>query len=40
MVEELDGLFQADGNKQADDDGCDVDEEVFPCVCGVRDVHV
>ena len=30
MVNELDGLFEADGDEQADDDGGDVDEEVSP----------
>jgi hypothetical protein len=34
MVEELDGLLQSDGNEQADDDGRDMDEEVFQGVDG------
>jgi hypothetical protein len=34
MVDELDGLLEADGDEQADDDGGDVDEEVFPGVGG------
>ena len=35
VVEELDGLFEADGDAEADDDGGDVDEEVAPGVGGV-----
>ena len=35
MVEELDCLFEADGDQEADDDGGDVDEEVAPGVGGV-----
>ena len=35
MVEELDCLFEADGDEQTDDDGGDVDEEVAPGVGGV-----
>jgi hypothetical protein len=31
----LDRLLQADGDEQADDDGGDVDEEVFPGVGGL-----
>ncbi len=34
MVEVFDGLLEADGDEQADDDGGDVDEEVFPSVGG------
>jgi hypothetical protein len=32
MVEPLDGLFEADRDQQADDEGGDVDEEVAPGV--------
>ena len=32
VMEVLDRLLQADGDKQADADGADVDEEVFPRV--------
>ena len=35
VVEELDRLFEADGDEQADNDGGDVDEEVAPVVGGV-----
>ena len=35
MVDELDGLLEADGDEETDDDGGDVDEEVAPGVCGV-----
>ena len=34
-MDELDGLFKADGDEQADDDGGDVDEEVSPGAGGV-----
>jgi hypothetical protein len=34
-VNRLDGLFEADGDEQADDDGGDVDEEVAPGVGGL-----
>jgi len=37
VVDELDGLFEGDGDEEADDDGCDVDEEVAPVLaawCG------
>jgi hypothetical protein len=34
MVEEFDGLFEADGDEQADDDGGDVEEEVARGVDG------
>ncbi len=34
MVDELDGLLETDGDDEADDDGGDVDEEVFPGVGG------
>jgi len=34
VVEELDGLLEADGNEEADDDGGDVDEEVAPGMGG------
>ena len=30
VVDPLDGLFNCDGDQQADDDGGDVDEEVAP----------
>jgi hypothetical protein len=33
-VEVLDSLFKADGDEQADADGCNVDEEVFPAMRG------
>jgi hypothetical protein len=33
-VKQLDGLFEADGDEKADDDGGDVDEEVSPGVGG------
>ena len=32
VVEELDGLLEADGEEEADGDGADVDEEVSPSV--------
>jgi hypothetical protein len=35
MVDVFDGLLEADGDEQTDDDGGDVDEEVFPRVRGV-----
>jgi hypothetical protein len=35
MVEVLDGLFEADGDEQTDDDGGNMDEEVAPGVRGV-----
>jgi hypothetical protein len=35
MVNGLDGLLEADGDEEADDDGGDVDEEVAPGVGGV-----
>ena len=35
MVEEFDGLFEADGDEQTEDDGRDVDEEVSPGAGGV-----
>ena len=35
VVEVLDGLFEADGDEEADDDGGDVDEEVSPGAGGV-----
>ena len=35
VVEVLDGLFEADGDEQAEDDGGDVDEEVAPGAGGV-----
>jgi hypothetical protein len=34
VVEELDGLFKADGNQQANGDRRDMDEEIFPGVDG------
>jgi hypothetical protein len=37
VVEVFDGLLEADGNEEAEDDGGDVDEEVAPsggCVMG------
>jgi hypothetical protein len=34
VMEVLDGLFEADGDEQADDDGGDVEEEVAPGVGG------
>jgi hypothetical protein len=34
VVDGLDGLLQADGDEQANTDGGDVDEEVFPGVSG------
>jgi hypothetical protein len=40
MVEVLDRLLKADGDEQTNADGGDVDEEVFPSVGGVRNVHV
>jgi hypothetical protein len=41
VVNGFDGLFEAYGDEQADDDGGDVDEEVFPRVGGfVRRVDV
>ncbi len=35
LVDALDGLFEADGYEEAEDDGGDVDEEVAPCIGGV-----
>ena len=35
MMEPLHGLLEADGDEQAEDDGCDVDEEVAPGGGGV-----
>ena len=35
MVEVLDRLFQPDGDEQADNDGRDVNEELFPAIGGV-----
>ena len=35
VVEGFDGLLEADGDEQADDDGGDVEEEVAPGVGGV-----
>jgi len=35
MVKVLDGLFEADGDEEAYDNGGNVDEEVLPCVGGV-----
>jgi len=35
MMDGFDGLLEADGDEQADDDGGDVDEEVAPGVGGV-----
>jgi hypothetical protein len=35
LVDVLDGLFEADGDDEAEDDGGDVDEEVFPRGSGV-----
>ena len=32
MVKVLDGLLEADGDAEADNDGCDMDEEVAPGV--------
>ena len=32
MMDDLDSLFQRDSDEQADDDGRDMDEEVFPSV--------
>ena len=41
VVEEFDGLFQANGDKEADGNGRDVDKEIFPCVRGsMGRVHV
>jgi hypothetical protein len=34
MMEELDGLLEAYGDKEADGDGADVDDEVFPGMYG------
>jgi len=34
MMEVFDGLLETDGDEQTDDDGRDVDEEVFPGVGG------
>ena len=34
VVDGLDGLLEADGDDEADDDGGDVDEEVAPGVGG------
>jgi hypothetical protein len=34
VVDRLDRLLQTDGDDEADDDGGDVDEEVFPGVGG------
>ena len=34
LVDALDELLEADGDDEADDDGGDVDEEVFPGVGG------
>ena len=34
VMQTLNGLLQPNGDQQADDDGCDVDEEVFPGVGG------
>ena len=38
MVDGFDGLLEADGDDEADDDGGDVDEEVFPGVRRFRGV--
>jgi hypothetical protein len=35
MVDELNRLLETDGDDEADDDGGDVDEEVFPGVDGL-----
>jgi hypothetical protein len=35
VVEVLDELLEADGDEQAYDNGCDVDEEVAPCAGSV-----
>jgi hypothetical protein len=35
VMEVFDGLFEADGDEEADDDGGDVDEEVAPGGGGV-----
>jgi hypothetical protein len=35
MMDRLNGLLEADGDEQTDDDGGDVDEEVAPGVGGV-----
>src|SRR5258708_12680625 len=35
MMEVLDGLFEAVGDEEAEDDGGDVDEEVAPCAAAV-----
>jgi hypothetical protein len=35
VVDVLDRLFESDGDDEADDDGGDVEEEVFPCVSGL-----
>ena len=35
VVEVLDGLFEADGDEQAENDSCDVDEEIAPSGGGV-----
>jgi hypothetical protein len=41
VMDELDGLFEADGEEQAKADGAHVDEKVFPGVDGfVRRVDV
>jgi hypothetical protein len=41
VVEEFDGLLEADGEEEADRDGANVDEEVGPGVSGfVRSVDV
>jgi hypothetical protein len=32
LVNELDGLFESDGDEDPEGDGADVDEEVGPCV--------
>ena len=42
VVQPLNGLLEADGDEQADDDGGDVDEEIAPGGDGVvrwMDVH-
>jgi hypothetical protein len=35
VMDELDSLLEADGDEEADADGGDVDEEVFPGVGGL-----
>jgi hypothetical protein len=35
VVDGFDGLFQPDRDEEAEDDGCDVDEEVAPCGGGM-----